>query len=51
MDTRKKIYIYRFNTVESNHRDGPMGHKNYKTTIEKIENQIRLIFACIVTYY
>ena len=22
------IYIYRFNPVESNHRDGPTGHKN-----------------------
>ena len=28
-DTSKYIYIYRFNPIESNYRDGPAAHKNY----------------------
>ena len=32
VDTRKYIYIYTLNPVESNHRDGPTGHKKTMET-------------------
>ena len=28
MDTRKCVYVYKFNPVENNQRDRPTGHKN-----------------------